>query len=257
MTSDELRARIARLGWTYTEAARRLGLSVSGLQHNLRDERPVGRQTEIILDQIEEGQNMVKTTSKGETFPHLLLWEIVEEQAKLASERERDWSRPALVAMVFGFHTVEAYLNFVGERLAPEIWQDERNYFRREPYRGWDGKLRKVMELVGMPWAEPIERPLKTILELRELRDLIAHPKPEKLKSEIIHAEGTEAPPPVSALRSKFTPKTKVITAVHDVEEFLNQVHRLATPKVDDIWFGSEALRGAQEYILGRTTLNQ
>jgi hypothetical protein len=48
--------------------------------------------------------------------------------------------------MVFGFQTVEAYLNFVGERLAPEIWDDERNYFRREPYRGWDGKLRKVMD---------------------------------------------------------------------------------------------------------------
>jgi hypothetical protein len=89
---------------------------------------------------------MLKTTSAGETFPHRLLWEIVEEQARLATERERDWSKPALVAMVFGFHTVEAYLNFVGERLAPEIWDDERNYFRREPYRGWDGKLRKVMD---------------------------------------------------------------------------------------------------------------
>jgi hypothetical protein len=89
---------------------------------------------------------MLKTTSAGETFPHRLLWEIVEEQARLATERERDWSKPALVAMVFGFQTVEAYLNFVGERLAPEIWDDERNYFRREPYRGWDGKLRKVMD---------------------------------------------------------------------------------------------------------------
>jgi len=80
--------------------------------------------------------------------------------------------------MVFGFLTVEAYLNFVGERLAPGIWQDERNYFRREPFRGWDGKLRKVMELVEMPWPATITRPLKTILELRELRDRIAHPKP-------------------------------------------------------------------------------
>ena len=180
---------------------------------------------------------MLKTSSAGETFPHRLLWEIVEEQARLATERERDWSKPALVAMVFGFHTVEAYLNFVGERLAPEIWQDERNYFRREPYRGWDGKLRKVMELVGMPWPELVERPLATILELRELRDLIAHPKPEKLTSEIVHAEGTEAPFLISTLCSKFTPKDKLARAVSDLEHFLNQVHHFGGPRsLDRNW---------------------
>jgi hypothetical protein len=76
---------------------------------------------------------MLKTTYTGETVPHRLLWEIVEEQARLASELEREWSKPALVAMVFGFHTVEAYLNFVGERLDPETWQNERISFATNP----------------------------------------------------------------------------------------------------------------------------
>jgi hypothetical protein len=76
---------------------------------------------------------ILKTTSEGEMLPHRFLWEIVEQQAKLASEREREWLKPALVAMVFGFHTVEAYLNFVGERLDPAIWQNERDFFRKEP----------------------------------------------------------------------------------------------------------------------------
>lgn len=200
---------------------------------------------------------MLKTTSEGEALPHRFLWEIVEEQAKLASDREREWSKPALVAMVFAFHTVEAYLNFVGERLAPEVWRDERNYFRREPYRGWDGKLRKVMELVGMPCPDLVKRPLKTILELRELRDLIAHPKPEKLTREIVHDDGTEAPSLVSTLRSKFTPKDRLTRAVHDVEQFLNRVHALAAPKVNDSWFGSEALRGPHQYSSGTTTVSQ
>ena len=64
---------------------------------------------------------MLKTTSTDQTLPHRLLWDIVEDQARLSSEREREWSKPALIAMVFSFHTVEAYLNFVGARLAPEI----------------------------------------------------------------------------------------------------------------------------------------
>jgi hypothetical protein len=53
MTGEELRERIKRLGLSYTAAAPRLGLSVSGLHHNLRDERKITRQTEIILEMLE------------------------------------------------------------------------------------------------------------------------------------------------------------------------------------------------------------
>ena len=159
--------------------------------------------------------------------------------------------------MVFASHTIEAYLNFVGERLAPAIWQDERNYFRKEPYRGLDGKLRKVMELVGLSWPEPVERPFTTILELKDLRDLIAHAKPEKFAGEIVHAEDTPAPFHVSMMRSMFTPKEKLTRAVYDVEQFLNQIHRLAEPQVKDVWFGKEAVRGPKEYNLNTTSLSQ
>ncbi len=198
---------------------------------------------------------MLKTTFEGEELIHRHLWDIVEGEAKLASEREREWFSPSLVAMVFASHTVEAYLNFVGERLAPEIWKDERNYFRQEPYRGWDGKLRKVTELVGLPWSSE-DRPLKTILELKDLRDLIAHGKPEKLEDEIVHAQGTESPFPVSTLCSLVTPKEKLTIILPDVEQFLNQIHTLAAPKVkDDPWFGKEALRGPLTYSARSTTL--
>jgi hypothetical protein len=53
MTGAELRERVKRLGLSYTAAAPRLGLSLSGLHHNLRNETPIGRQTEIILDMLE------------------------------------------------------------------------------------------------------------------------------------------------------------------------------------------------------------
>jgi hypothetical protein len=53
MTGDELRKRIRRLNLSYRAAAPRLGLSLSGLHHNMRGERPIGRQTEIILDYLE------------------------------------------------------------------------------------------------------------------------------------------------------------------------------------------------------------
>lgn len=202
---------------------------------------------------------MLKTTYEGKELIHRRLWDIVEEEAKLASEREREWFNPSLVAMVFASHTVEAYLNFVGELLAPEIWKDERNYFRNEPYRSWDGKLRKVMELVGLPWS-PEDRPLKTILELKDLRDLIAHGRPEKLEGEILHADDTESPFPASTLVSLVTPKEKLTMILPDVEQFLNQIHTRAAPKVEDeSWVVGEALRealgGPPAYSAGSTTL--
>jgi hypothetical protein len=53
VTGDDLRARIKRLGLSYRAAARRLGLSVAGLQHNMRGERSIGRQTELLIGYIE------------------------------------------------------------------------------------------------------------------------------------------------------------------------------------------------------------
>jgi hypothetical protein len=50
MSGDELRARIRKWGITYNEAAERLGLSLPGLQNQMRGERPVSRQTKIILE---------------------------------------------------------------------------------------------------------------------------------------------------------------------------------------------------------------
>ena len=51
-----MRQRIDRLGLHYTEAAGLLGLSLSGLHHQMRGLRGVTRQTEIILERLEDDQ---------------------------------------------------------------------------------------------------------------------------------------------------------------------------------------------------------
>ena len=56
MTGKELRERIDRLGLTYREAARLLGLTYGGLHHQMRGERPVTLQTALLLEQIEKNQ---------------------------------------------------------------------------------------------------------------------------------------------------------------------------------------------------------
>ena len=53
MSGDELRARIKRLGITYARAAEQLGLSLDGLNKQMRGDTKVSRQTVIILTALE------------------------------------------------------------------------------------------------------------------------------------------------------------------------------------------------------------
>jgi hypothetical protein len=116
-----------------------------------------------------------------------------------------------------------------------------RTELLKEPYRGFDGKLRRVRELVDLPPTSGEKSHLKTVLELKQLRDLIAHGKPEKLSREIVHSAGTEAPVLASSIHQMVAPKGKLDEIMRDVERGLCEIHSVAKLKlkVDDIWFGS------------------
>jgi hypothetical protein len=56
ISGAELRRRIDRLGLNYIEAAPRLGLTVDGLQKQMRAVHRVSRQTELLLKCLEKHQ---------------------------------------------------------------------------------------------------------------------------------------------------------------------------------------------------------
>lgn len=53
MDGTELRRRLDRLGRPYTQLAPLLGLSINGLHKQMRGERAVSRQTQMLLEQLE------------------------------------------------------------------------------------------------------------------------------------------------------------------------------------------------------------
>ena len=55
MEGAELRRRLDQLGVSYTRLAPLLGLTIHGLQHQMRGVRAVSRQTELLLEQLERG----------------------------------------------------------------------------------------------------------------------------------------------------------------------------------------------------------
>ncbi len=199
----------------------------------------------------------VTTTYEGIWYTHRLLWQIVEEQAALARERDREWVNPSLVAVTFAFHALEAYVNFAGEHLASDLWADEQNSFRKEPYRGWKGKLRKALELTNVPW-EPDARPLKTVLDLHELRDSIAHGKAERFSGTFDHdADIDELMPtsPNSKIRSMVLPKTKLDEVLKDVRSLLDQMHPTVAANVSDPFFKATAVGGPAAWMSRSTSL--
>lgn len=64
MTAAELRAWIARQGWSHDEAADRLALSRDGLRKQLYGQRPVGAQTARIVQLIGDGSAPAETSVK-------------------------------------------------------------------------------------------------------------------------------------------------------------------------------------------------
>lgn len=178
-------------------------------------------------------------------------------QSELAREREREWVNFSLVAVTFAFHAFEAYINFAGEHLAPDLWADEQNSFRKDPYRGWKGKLRKVLELTNVPW-EPDARPLKTVIELQELRDSIAHGKAERFSGTSDHdVDVDELMPslPNSKIRSMVLPKSRLDEVVGDVRSLLGRMHPAVAASVDDPFFKATPVGGPAAWMSRSTGL--
>lgn len=198
--------------------------------------------------------NTARTTIEGQRFLHKELWRVVERQLTYSDANPKGAFYDDMVAMVFASHAFEAYLNYVGQLLAPAIWADERNFFRREPYRGFDGKVRKVLELVGVTEPDRSVRPYKTVWSLKGLRDLMAHAKPENLLLDVDHPVDEEPPLLTTALDAVVT-AASAKEAREDIKSVAQTIHSAARSKISDIWFGDLAFGGVLQYGGGSTSL--
>jgi hypothetical protein len=184
------------------------------------------------------------THYEKEIYTHRLLWIVAQREAGLADAKEEGSFYHNLVALVFASLTVEGYVNWAGERVDPEAWKDERKYFSKLPYRGAIGKLKKISEVVSVPW-EPETEPLKTILKLKELRDLIAHAKPEKDEGTVEHPADTEYDHLTGDLFSTLVSKSSRIAGMQAVEHFVDRLHSAARNRFPyDPYFTFDPLRG-------------
>lgn len=116
---------------------------------------------------------------QAEIYPHHDLFNLAYYHLQVVERKQRKGTTDSIALdcmsclLALGL-TVEGLLNFAGEALVPS-WEERDGYHI---------KLRKVCEKLGFKLDESDE-PFRTLKELKEIRDRMAHAKPIKREREI------------------------------------------------------------------------
>ncbi len=185
-----------------------------------------------------------ETEIEGESLTHRILWQCCILQMEIARNQPKGAMYFHLTAMLTAYLTYEAYLNYVGERVAPSEWANEKEFFNKDPYKGIEGKLKKIAEVCGITNINKGVRPYQTITTLGDLRDCVVHGKPDKFKVKSEHPRDIEQSLHGHDQLTQLVSPEKSERAIHDIEEFVEFLHQQARKHVHDIWFGDKALSG-------------
>ena len=196
------------------------------------------------------------TTIEGENLPHRVLWLCALKQLEVAKAVSPGHKYFHLTAMLMAYLTYEAYLNFAGSRVAPADWKNERAFFAKPGYWGAKGKLKRLLEVAGLPPVDESSDQYKTILSLKVLRDHASHAKPERYVVRTEHPVTAEAEFFGPNLLGDAVSPELAAQAIEHVGHFLEQLHTSLRPSVKDIWFGDSALKGVTGYAVGKTKVN-
>ena len=179
--------------------------------------------------------------SESREYLHRTVWRVVIRQIEYAEANPTGALYDYLVAMVFALHSIEGYINFLGERVAPELWEDERATFKGASLTE---KLKVVCERCGIGAPPKGKRPYSTVLELKGLRDKIVHPKTQTIKRSI--GFDADHPPPLFAesLLATLVSPQKALRARDDVKRIVHELHNAAVAKFPNLGLGDDPLEG-------------
>ena len=166
----------------------------------------------------------VTTTVSGESYTYEILWSCCQRQLEAGKNEEINSKYFYLAAMTMAYFTYEAYLNHALNCVAPDIYENERTFFTTPAYYGTPGKLKKLCELVDIVFPETGERPYQSLKLLQQLRDYVAHGKPDPFDVAVKHPLGRNPSKIVSRFDEMVTPKNAG-KCVDDVKELITSLN--------------------------------
>ncbi len=179
--------------------------------------------------------------ASGEEYIHKAVWRVAKRQLGHAEANPKGAQLDHLVALVFASHALEGYANFVGEKVAPDLWKGERELFKET---GVAGKLVALHELCGLPVPEKGRRPWSTIRDLKRLRDRIAHPRTQTIIKTTEYLEGKEPPLFAKSWMDGVVSHQKALRALEDVKAIADRLHEAALARFPYAGLLPDALDG-------------
>jgi hypothetical protein len=159
-----------------------------------------------------------------ESYAHKLLWESACRHLTLAESNLQDSWFLHLSAGLLAAAAFEAYLNYIGEEILPDVWAEERSFFAQSNYKGTFGKLKRIAEEVDWQLPRRDRLPLSSVVELTALRHKMVHARTHKVNWKHTHrADQLPAFPP-GWLSAEAKPAT-IRRLINRTEEFAVLLH--------------------------------
>jgi hypothetical protein len=199
-----------------------------------------------------EPRRLVEQT-EGEEYLHKEVWRVVQRQLDYAEVNPHGALYDDLVAMVFAFHAMEGYLNYVGEKITPDQWHNEKAQFSES---GLTGKLTAICARCGLTSPDYGKRPYGTLSEVKKLRNAMAHPRTRKTGGTVEYDE--QNPPPLfpRSYLSKMVSHQRALRVRDDVKCIADQIHAAARGKFPEAGLGPNALDGMMSLQTGSTRVS-
>lgn len=182
-----------------------------------------------------------------EFYNHRILWSVAERnfQTAIAPTTSRvDAMSHALGAMLLYFFAFEGYLNWLGNRIAPEVWKEEKKFFSHPPYIGSLGKYCFLAKIVRLPTPDASQGPFQTAKEVLKLRHMAVHPKAEAGERLVKVADDL---PPIGKLAEKVSPE-KAVRAREHLFKLAEDLHRNAKSAYPELDLEAQAFDGVFSY---------
>lgn len=158
------------------------------------------------------------------SYAHKVLWDSVQLHLTVAEECSESSWQFHLSAGLLAAAAFEAYLNYLGEEILPDIWQKERRFFLTPPYTGTEGKLKRIAEEVD--WSYPTHGGslFASFMELKSLRDKMVHARPKREEYRRTHRHDELPPFPTSWL-AREAPSERISSWISNIQVFAEELH--------------------------------
>lgn len=190
---------------------------------------------------------------KGVTYPHEDLWRASSISLTMAETCDREQYYLLMQSLLIAYFAFEAFINFLGECLDPEAWENEKNFFSKRTYYGIEGKIKRLAERLPNFVFEKGQRPYQIIKKVGKFRTLLAHGKPYHFTKEREIIDDSSEIDMFDSNLDEYLSLDNVTISHEAIKEFCESLRSEAHAISEDLHLSYPAFEGTLAHSEGET----